>query len=192
MMHDAPLDIEANRRAAKWTRRQLLIRTLWTLATPLFRFSPRIFWGWRNMLLRLFGARIGQGVHIYPSVRIVIPWTLRIDDQAAVGDGAILYGLGEIHIGRAATISQHAHLCAGTHDYTRADFPLLKPPIRIGSGVWICADAFVGPGVEVGDFAIVAACAVVIKNVAPWTIVGGNPARLLRERPPFQQSGDAA
>lgn len=188
MTRDTPLDIEANRRAPKWTRKQLLVRTLWAFVTPLFRFSPRILWSWRNMLLRSFGARIGQGVHVYPNVQIVIPWTLTIEDQAAVGDGAILYGLGEIHIGKSATVSQNAHLCAGSHDYRRADFPLLKPPITIGEGAWICADAFVGPGVDVGAYAIVGAGSVVTKSVAAWTIVAGNPARLLRQRPPFESA----
>ena len=177
------MDIEANRRSAKWTRRELAGRALWALAQPLFRWSPRVLWGWRRFLLRLFGASIAEGVHVYPTVRIAIPWNLALDEHAAVGDRAILYSLGPIRIGRSATVSQHAHLCAGTHDYRRADFPLLKPPVVIGEGAWICADAFVGPGVLVGAYAIVAARAVVVSDVPAWTIVGGNPARHLRERP---------
>jgi putative colanic acid biosynthesis acetyltransferase WcaF len=88
-----------------------------------------------------------------------------------------LYALGPISLGRATTVSQNSHLCAGSHDYRHADRPLTKPPITIGDSVWICADAFVGPGVNIGDGAIVGARAVVIKNVPEQTIVAGNPAR---------------
>jgi putative colanic acid biosynthesis acetyltransferase WcaF len=134
------------------------------------------------MLLRLFGARVGRAVHIYPSVRITIPWNLAIDDHSAVGDRALLYSLGPITIGERVTISHQAQLCAGTHDYRKADFPLLKPPIVIEGGAWICADAFVGPGVTIGANAIVAARAVATKDVASGMIVGGNPARSIKPR----------
>ncbi|ORE91087.1 acyl transferase [Stappia sp. 22II-S9-Z10] len=149
----------------------------------MFALSPRPFWGWRRLLLRGFGARIGANVHIHPSVRIAIPWMLSIGEDSAIGDRAILYSLGPISIGTRATISQYAHLCAGDHDYRRADFPLLKPPIAIGDEVWICADAFIGPGVSVGTGAIIGARAVVNCDVPERLIVAGNPARPLRQRP---------
>jgi putative colanic acid biosynthesis acetyltransferase WcaF len=180
----ANLDIAANRSSSKWTRGELAMRVLWVVATPLFRLSPRPLWGWRRALLRAFGARIGDEAHIYPSVRIVIPWNVEIGAYAAVGDGVLLYALGPISIGAKATVSHGAHLCAGTHDYTRLDFPLVKAPIRIGEGAWICADAFVGPDVTVGDYAIVGARGVAIGDVPAWTIVAGNPAKFVRERRP--------
>lgn len=184
MMTDthSQLDISANRKAAKWSRRELAGRALWALCHPLFAWSPRPLWAWRRQLLRWFGARIGRDAHIYPSVKITIPWHLTIGDETAVGDGAILYALGPVKIGRQVTISQYAHICAGTHDYTRVDLPLIKAPITIGDGVWICADAFVGPGCTVGDRAIVAARAVAVKDVAPGIIVGSNPARKIKDR----------
>lgn len=182
------LDIAANRKARKWTAREMLGRALWeTLRGPLFSWTPRPLWGWRRGVLRAFGAEIGRDVHVCPTVRIAIPWNLSIGDHAAVGDGAIVYSLGRVSIGAAATISQYAHLCAGTHDYTRKDMPLLKPGIHIGEGAWICAGAFIGPGVTVGSHGIVGACAVAVRDVSPWTIVGGNPARFIRNRPPLSQ-----
>jgi putative colanic acid biosynthesis acetyltransferase WcaF len=184
-MPDA-LDVAANRGARKWTRGAQARRLLWALAHPLFAWSPRIFWGWRRFLLRCFGADVGHDVHVFPSVRILIPWNLSIGDEVAIGDGAILYALAPIRIGRQATISQYAHLCAGTHDFTRADMALEKRPITIGRGAWICADAFIGPGVDIGELAIVGARGVVVKNVPANVIVAGNPARVLRERPPMQ------
>ncbi|MGI9351902.1 MAG: putative colanic acid biosynthesis acetyltransferase [Rhizobiaceae bacterium] len=170
------MDVQSNRAARKWTRRENAGRVLWALAHPLFAWSPRPFWGWRRALLRLFKAKIGNDVHVYPTVRITIPWNLSIADGSAVGDRVILYALGPIALGRATTVSQNSHLCAGSHDYRRADRPLTKPPITIGDRVWICADAFVGPNVNIGDGAIVGARAVVIKDVTAQTIVAGNPA----------------
>ena len=174
------VDVEANRRSAKWTMREKVARVAWGLAHPLFAWSPRLMWSWRRQLLRLFGAKIGGEVHIYPSARITMPWNLTIGSQSAVGDRAILYAPGPISIGTRTPVSQGAHLCAGPHDWRRADRPLLKPPIVIESDVWICADAFIGPGVTIGNGAIVGARAVAMKDVAPDSIVVGNPAEQLR------------
>jgi putative colanic acid biosynthesis acetyltransferase WcaF len=174
----------ANRRASKWSRRELAGRAAWAvLRGPLFAWTPRPMWAWRRSILRLFGATIGRQVHVHPTVKIAVPWNLSIADEAAVGDCAILYSLGPISIGKRATISQNAHLCAGTHDYRHRDMALLKPPIAIGAAAWICADAFIGPGVRVGAASIVGARAVVIKDVPSRVIVGGNPARILAPRP---------
>jgi putative colanic acid biosynthesis acetyltransferase WcaF len=178
----AALDVGANRRARKWTRREQIGRCLWALCHPLFACSPRPLWGWRRTLLRLFGARIGAHVHVHPDVRIPIPWRLDIGDWSAVGSGATLYALGAITIRRGVTISQGAHLCAGTHDYTDPALPLLKPPITIHDEAWVCADAFIGPGIVVGRRAIVGARAVVMKDVAAGVIVAGNPARPIGTR----------
>jgi putative colanic acid biosynthesis acetyltransferase WcaF len=176
------LDIAANRLARKWSRKELAGRVLWALVHPLFAWSPRPAWAWRRFLLRLFGARVGREVHIYPTVRITIPWNLTICDQSAIGDRVILYALGPITLGERATVSQGAHLCAGTHDYRQPTMPLLKLPISIEHDAWICADAFIGPGVRVGARAIVGARCVVTKDVASDAIMIGNPARLLRRR----------
>jgi len=176
------MDVVSNRQARKWTRRELAGRVLWRLAHPLFAWSPRQLWGWRRFLLRLFGAKIGKNVHVFPSALIAIPWNIAIDDEAAVGDGAILYSLGPITIGRQATVSQYAHLCAGTHDYRDPTMPLLKPAITVGAGAWICADAFIGPGITIGDMAIVGARAVAVKDVETGMIVAGNPAQVVGDR----------
>ena len=182
------LDIAANRRATKWSPGELAGRALWECLGFAFAWSPRQLWAWRNLMLRAFGARIGRRVHIHPSVRIAVPWNLAVGDNSAVGDRAVLYSLGPIRLGADVTVSQHAHLCAGTHDHRRAALPLVKAEIRVGDGVWICADAFVGPNVSVGDHAIVAARAVAVRDVEPWTIVAGNPARPVGPRPPLEPS----
>lgn len=173
------IDVAANRGARKWTHREQIGRILWVTAAPLFLLSPRPLWGWRRAMLRLFGAQIGQNVHIYPTVRITIPWNLTIGDDSAVGDRAIIYALGPITLGSRTTVSQYAHLCAGSHDWRDPKMPLTKQPIVIGCDVWVCSDVFVGPGVSVGDAAILGARTVVVKDVAPASIMAGNPARII-------------
>jgi putative colanic acid biosynthesis acetyltransferase WcaF len=133
-------------------------------------------------MLRAFGARVGRDVHVYPTARITIPWNLTLGDGCAVGDHAIVYALGPIGLGPRVTISQNAHLCAGSHDWRDPAMSLTKPPITIGADVWVCADVFVGPGVTVGDGAILGARAVVVKDVAARSIVVGNPARAIGRR----------
>lgn len=158
------------------------MRVLFALAQPAFRFSPRPLWAWRRFLLRRFGARIGPEVHIYPTVRIVIPWMLDISEGAAVGDRVILYALGPISIGERTNISQNAHLCAGTHDWRDPAMPLIKSGITIEDDAWICADAFIGPGVHVGARTIVGARTCVLQDLDADVIAQGNPATT-RPRP---------
>lgn len=157
-------------------------RFLWAFCTPLFRWSPRLCWGWRRFLLRLFGARVGSQVHIHPSARIFLPWNLEIGDWSSVGFDALLYNLGPMKIGERVTISQRAHLCGGTHKFREAAMPLVRAPITVGDEAWICADAFVGPGVTVGARAVVGGGAVVMRSVHEGKIVTGNPARETGER----------
>lgn len=176
------MDIDKNRATRKWSRKQLLGRVVWAACWPLFRWSPRLLWGWRGFLLRLFGAKVGENVHIHPSVKIFIPWNLEIGDWSSVGFDALLYNLGPLKIGAKVTISQRAHLCGGSHDFRDTEMPLTKDPITVGDEAWICADAFVGPGVTVGSKAIVAARAVAVKDVEANAIVGGNPAKKIGGR----------
>ena len=170
------------REESPWTMREKIGRVLWMMVgATLFRPSFHNWYGWRRMLLRCFGARIGRDVRIRPTARVEIPWNLEIGDGTAVGDHAILYSLGSIRIGRGATVSQYAHLL-GTHDYTDPAFPLLRPPIAIGDQAWIAAEAFVGPNVTVGPRAVVGARAVVVKDVPADQIVAGNPAKFIKAR----------
>ena len=177
-----PLDHAKNRQAVKWSRSELLARALWEGFQPLWRLIPRPLFALRAQCLRGFGAKLGPHVHIYPTARIKIPWNLTVGAWSSIGDHAIIYNLGPITMGERVTVSQYAHLCAGSHDYRDPATPLLKPPIRIEAEAWVCADAFVGPGVTVGARAIVGARAVAIKDVPAGMIVGGNPARVLKAR----------
>ncbi|MEL7030785.1 MAG: hypothetical protein AAGL97_02835 [Pseudomonadota bacterium] len=132
--------------------------------------------------MRFFGAKIGVDTRIHPTVMITVPWNLFIGDRVGIGDSVTLYSLGQITIGDNATISQNAHICAGTHDYEDISFPLLKPPIYIGESAWVAADAFIGPDTKIGAGAIVAARSVVVRDVEERVIVAGNPASVVRSR----------
>ena len=176
------LDVKRNRQARKYSSAEMTRRMLWTLAKPLFRYSPRPCFAWRRFLLRCFGAKIGRSVHVYPSATIYFPWNLEAGEESAIGEQAFIYNLGRVTLGPRVTISHRAHLCAGTHDHSKLDFPLLRPPIVIGPEAWICTDAFVGPGVTIGEGAIVGARAVAMKDVKPWSVVVGNPARESKKR----------
>lgn len=176
------LDIDANRRNRTYSRAVMARRVLWGLFRPLFVLSPRPLFGWRNTLLRLFGAKIGKKVHIYSSAKIYMPWNLSIGDWSAIGEGVLVYNLAPVVLGVKTTVSHGAHLCAGSHDYTLPELPLITQPILIEDQVWVCADAFIGPGVRIGQGAVVGARAVVTQDVAAWRVVAGNPAREIKRR----------
>lgn len=182
LSNSSDLDIDQNRATRKWSRGELSGRVLWAACSPLYRFSPRLLWGWRRFMLRVFGAKVGKQVHIHPSVRIFIPWNLQIGDWSSVGFDALIYNLGPVTIGSKVTVSQRTHLCAGSHDFRDPAMTLLKLPITIADEVWICADAFVGPGVVVGKGAVVGARAVVVRDVGASDIVRGNPAEVIGTR----------
>jgi putative colanic acid biosynthesis acetyltransferase WcaF len=158
-------------------------RLLWQVAwLLLFRPVPWFWHAPRRSLLRLFGARVGSGVQIMPSVRIWAPWNLSLGDHATVSHGVDLYDVDRIDIGAHATISQRAFLCTATHDIDHPHMPLVIAPVTIGAGAWICAEAYVHPGVSVGPDAVAGVRAVVLADVPPGHVVGGHPAQFLRLR----------
>lgn len=176
------LDIAKNRASKKYDLSEVICRILWGVGAFLFRYSPRPLYGWRRFLLRVFGADVGRHVRIHNTATIYYPWNFSVGDWSSIGEDAMIYNLGPITLGTKVTVSQRAHLCAGSHDISDPTMPLLKPPITVGDQAWICADAFVGPDVEVGDGAVVGARAVAVEDVDAWMVVGGNPARVIRKR----------
>ena len=131
------LNIAENRNHLNYSKWIYVKRILWTFGKFFFRNSPRIAFGYRNTILRLFGAKIGKHVHIYSSTVIWFPWNLEIGDWSAIGEETLIYNLGKVTIGEKATVSHRVHVCAGTHDYTDPALPLLRPIpslLRYGSG----------------------------------------------------------
>lgn len=189
-MNDAGFTTQADQRhVSAWTTRQKVGRVLWSwVQGTLFRCSPYTANRWRAWLLRRFGAHIGPGCVIRRTVRVAVPWNLTLGQHVGVGDHAILYCLGTIRLGDYATVSQHAHLCAGSHDHSRPDLPLLREPIVLGPHAWVAADGFVGPGVTVGEGAVLGARGCAFKDLEPWTIYGGNPAQSIKPRARFDHA----
>jgi len=168
--------------------RNRIARLLWNIAAVIFfRLSPSPFHSWRSFLLRIFGAKVGRGVHIYPKVKIWAPWNLELGDECGIANEAILYSQGKINIGYRAVISQGAHLCAGTHDYNEPGFPIVIMPICIGDQAWIAAEAFVHPGITIGEGCVIGARAVVNKDMPAWMVCAGHPCKPIKERELYKQ-----
>lgn len=125
---------------------------------------------------------MGKGVHVYPSVRIWAPWNLELGDECGVGDGAVLYSQDKIFIGKRGTVSQGAHLCAGSHDYTKPGHPLITAPIVIKDMAWVAAEVFVHPGVIIGEGAVIGARSVVLNNMPDWMVCSGFPCKPIKAR----------
>tara|TARA_R110000850_G_scaffold86050_4_gene185538 strand:- start:1709 stop:2170 length:462 start_codon:yes stop_codon:yes gene_type:complete len=141
---------------------------------------------YRSILLRLFGAKIGKHVHIYPNVKIWAPWNLHVDDYTGVADGVTLYNMDKIVIGSYCVISQGAHLCGGSHDYNSNNFQLFARPIIIKNRAWICAESFLFLGVTIEEGVVVGARSVVKKDCSiPWGVYAGNPCAKVGERKSF-------
>lgn len=132
--------------------------------------------------MRLFGAQILGRAIVSPRARIEIPWNLHIEQSGTIGDAAYIYNLAPVSIGAGATVAQEVFVCTGTHDLSDPNLPLQVAPINIGAHAFIGARAFILPGVNVGEGAVIGACAVLTRDAAPWNIYGGNPAKQLRAR----------
>ena len=133
-------------------------------------------------MLRLWGAKIGRHCHIYPRAVIWAPWNLICRDEVGVADGVNLYNQAPIKLGSRCVISQGAFLCTGTHDYTSEDFPLVARPIEIGDHAWVAAEAFVHPGVTIGEGAVIGARSVVTRDMPAWMICAGHPCEPIKPR----------
>jgi putative colanic acid biosynthesis acetyltransferase WcaF len=170
--------LEANFRG----KSAFIVQLWWIIQSLFFSTSPQFMYSWRIFILRLFGASIGHGVLIRPSVRITYPWKLKIGDNCWIGDNVDLYNLGEILIGSNVVISQKSYICTGTHDYRKSSFDIITKSIIIEDYSWISTDVFVAPGVTVGAGAIIGARSSVYSNVLPGFVYFGNPAVQIKLR----------
>jgi putative colanic acid biosynthesis acetyltransferase WcaF len=162
--------------------RPAVVLGLWIVADALL-VSSWLPGSWhRRVLLRAFGAQIGRGVVIKPRVRVKYPWRLAVGGHAWIGEDVWIDNLEPVVIGANACLSQGAYLCTGSHDWSRATFDLTVAPITVKDGGWVAAKAVVGPGVTIGEGAVLGLGSVATKNVASWTVNRGNPAQCMGER----------
>ena len=165
------------------SRGNKLARVLWGVVWLLFyRPSPKPFHFWRRFLLRLFGARIAAHAYPHASARIWGPWNLEMGEYSCLSHHVDCYCVASVTISAHATVSQYCYLCTASHDIEAPDMPLATAPITIGAGAWVTADVFVGPGVRIGEGAVVGVRSTVLKDVEPWTVVAGNPAKFIKQR----------
>jgi putative colanic acid biosynthesis acetyltransferase WcaF len=138
--------------------------------------------GWRSFLLRCFGAQLGPQCHFYPGARIWAPWNLICADQVTAADGVEIYNPAPMTFGSHAIVSQGAYLCGATHDYNAPDFPLIAYEMSFGAHAWVCARAIVGPGVSLGEGSVLGLGAIATRNLDPWGVYAGSPAKLVKTR----------
>lgn len=166
------------------SRKNQVVRMLWTIVWGVFaRPLPRsVGSGWKRFLLQLFGARIDATAIVYSSAKVYYPANLTMGAYACLASDVDCYNVAPITIGANSTVSQGAYLCTASHDITDPLNPLVTKPIVIEDQAWVAAGAFVGMGVTIGQGAVVGARAAVFKDVEPWTVVGGNPAKFIKRR----------
>lgn len=168
----------------KLGRKHQIIRFIWGIVWCLFArpFPRSVGNGLKLFLLRLFGAKVSNNAVVYSSAKIYYPANLIMEEYACLASNVDCYNVDIIKLGKGVTISQGAYLCTASHDVTNRQHTLITAPIVIEDHAWVAADAFVGMGVTIGEGAVVGARAAVFKDVEPWAIVGGNPAKLLKKR----------
>lgn len=152
----------------------------WTLLAKPFPKSTGNLW--KIFLLRAFGAKIAKGAYVYSSASIFMPWNLIMEEHACIASGVDCYNAAPIIIKRNATVSQRAYLCTASHNISSSQHEQIEKPIIIEANAWVAAEAFIGPGVTIGEGAVVGARACVYKDVKSWTVVGGNPAKYIKDR----------
>lgn len=164
-------------------------RLLWNISWLLLcQWTPKPFHSWRSTVLRAFGAQLGKNNSIYPDCKIWAPWLLETEDAVTIGPGVEIYNPGGVRLEDHCILSQDAYLCGATHDYDSAQFTYVKKRIVIGHYAWVCAKAVVLPGVHCKEGSVLGAGSVTSKNLEPWMVYAGNPAKLVKPRNNFLQS----
>jgi putative colanic acid biosynthesis acetyltransferase WcaF len=158
-------------------------RTLWLFTWALLgRLSPPFCFRWRRLLLQLFGATLDSTSLVYPSTRIWAPWNLTMGAHSCLGPEVDCYNVAHVALGADVTVSMRTFLCTASHDIHHSERKLITGPIMIQRGAFVFAEAFIGMNVVVGEGAVVAARAVVVKSIDSHAIVAGNPARVIGQR----------
>lgn len=168
---------------SKWNKIKRLIWQISWLA--LCRYTPAPFHSWRSFVLKVFGAKLGKNNFIYPTCKIWAPWLLETEEVVTIGPGVEIYNPEKVFLGHHSILSQDSYLCGATHDYNSKDFIYLSKKIVVEPYTWVCARAIVLAGVTCHEGSVLAAAAITSKNLEPWSVYGGNPAKKIKDRHNF-------
>lgn len=184
MLYNMEQNIDLSKYQNALSRRHQIVRLVWNIVWSIFaKPLPRsIGSGWKRFLLRLFGAKMEEGSVVYSSAKVYYPKNLKMGKYSCLASGVDCYNVAPITIEANVTISQGAFLCTASHDISNPMHPLVTAPIVIEESAWVAADAFISMGITIGEGAVVGARACVFKDIEPWTVVGGNPAKFIKKR----------
>jgi acetyltransferase-like isoleucine patch superfamily enzyme len=136
----------------------------------------------RISTLRIVGARIGRNVALGRGVIALDPWRLSIGSNTIIGTHVRLDARAGLAIGDNCNISDDVAIWTAEHDIQSPDFVMALGSVSIGDRVWLCFRSIVLPGITVGEGAVVASASVVSRDVPPFSLVGGVPAKGIGER----------
>ena len=154
----------------------------WLIFSSLFFSSWLPGSAWRCFCLSLFGCKLGHRVIIKPRVRIKFPWRLEVGDDSWLGENVWIDNIARVSIGSDVCVSQSAYLCTGNHRWDKESFDLIAEPIILESKSWVGANSLVGPGVTIGEGAILTLGSCTASDLHSWRIYSGNPAREVKDR----------
>lgn len=169
---------------APMARKERIRRMLWCAvrAVAVRWLPPVMCFGWVRIVYRLFGAKVHSTAKIYPSADVFMPWNLEIGEWSTIGGNVHILNAAPLIIGNDCNVSERAYICCASHNIQSDAHEQIHKPVVLKDRSWVAAEAFVGMGVVIGKGAVVGARAAVFKDVEPWNVVGGNPARILKQR----------
>lgn len=161
---------------------KVMVQLWWLTEKTLFAWSPQFLYSWRRFLLRLFGAKIGKGVLLRPTVRVTYPWKVSIGDYTWLGEDCVIYSLGNITIGSHVAIAHGVYFNTGLHNYKNESFDIGSKPVVIEDQSWITNDVYIAPGVTIGKGCLIGARSSVFKSMPEGYVCYGNPAIAIKKR----------
>ena len=143
--------------------------------------------GVRKFFLRLVGMKIGKGTYIFEGFHIRNPKGVCLEDGVQIGPKVLLDGRKGLTIKKNAVIGYESIIWTLNHDYNDINFCGKGSPVTVGEYSWICSRAIILPGINIGNYAVIASNAVVTKDVPDYAVVGGVPAKVIRYIDPKEQ-----
>ncbi|MDA8174374.1 MAG: WcaF family extracellular polysaccharide biosynthesis acetyltransferase [Nitrospiraceae bacterium] len=182
-MDKAPSEVWLRKSRSPYSFKEKVRMALWWgVEAVLFRPSLHKMHGWRRMLLKMFGAKLGKGSTVHAKARIWFPWNLEMGENSGIGFDALIYNLDKVIIGNFVTVSQRTHVNTGSHDYTDEDFRIITKPVKINSGAFIGADSYINMGVTIGAMSVIGARSVVTKDMPAGMVCVGHPCKPIKPR----------